>query len=142
MPPKKIVVKKKKKSIVLSPRNVEVFHYDDSTEPSPASQTLHIPDPDEDEDEDVLDNSASGVVELNSSTSDYAVEQRPLEPESAEESPDLDLTQDLSEPTFKFFCYRCGQKLKVPSSWANKSTNCARCEQDVVIPPPLTEQET
>lgn len=140
MPTKKIVVKKKKKSIVLSPRNVEFIHDDDddSRVPSPASQTLHIPDPDE----DVLDNSASGVVELNSSTSDYAVEQRPLEPESADESPDLDLTQDLSEPTFKFFCYRCGQKLKVPTSWANKSTNCARCEQDVVIPPPLTEQET
>ncbi|MCH8510550.1 MAG: hypothetical protein LAT83_02750 [Kiritimatiellae bacterium] len=43
----------------------------------------------------------------------------------------------LGEPTFKFFCYRCGQKLQVPVSWANKSHTCGRCGHDIVIPPPL-----
>ena len=43
----------------------------------------------------------------------------------------------LGEPTFKFFCYRCGQKLMVPVSWANKTHTCGRCNHDIVIPPPL-----
>lgn len=43
----------------------------------------------------------------------------------------------LGEPSFKFFCYRCGQKLQVPVSWANKSHTCGRCGHDIVIPPPL-----
>jgi hypothetical protein len=43
----------------------------------------------------------------------------------------------LGEPTFKFYCYRCGQKLKVPVSWANKMYPCIRCGHDIMIPPPL-----
>lgn len=137
MPAKKIVVKKKK-SVVLNPRSVERIQMDDAVVKSPllkSNQTLHIEeDPD---DENVLDNSASTVVELNSSTLKDPVEQRPLEPEKAKASPKIDLTQDLSEPTFKFYCYRCGQKLKVPLSWANLSTICGRCGRDLVVPPPL-----
>ena len=41
------------------------------------------------------------------------------------------------EPTFKFFCYRCGQKLMVPVSWANRGYPCGRCGHDIIIPPPL-----
>ncbi len=129
MPTKKIRIKKK--NVVLSPRSIE--HVISEPAVPDASQTLHIDDPDE----DVIDNSASTVVELNSSTMKDPVEQRPLEPEKTKASPKIDLTQDLSEPTFKFFCYRCGQKLKVPLSWANLSTSCARCKHDVVVPPPL-----
>lgn len=47
------------------------------------------------------------------------------------------LREVLGEPTFKFFCYRCGQKLQVPVSWANKHHSCARCGHDILIPPPL-----
>lgn len=41
------------------------------------------------------------------------------------------------EPTFKFFCYRCGQKLMVPISWANNMYPCGRCGHDITIPPPM-----
>lgn len=136
MPAKKIIVKKKK-SVVLSPRGIERVQTDVDEVKSPllkSHQTLHIDDPG---DEDVMDNSASTVVELNSATLKDPVEQRPLAPENAEPSPKIDLTQDLSQPTFKFFCYRCGQKLKVPVSWANLSTTCGRCGRDLVVPPPL-----
>ncbi|MGA0334230.1 MAG: hypothetical protein ACO3N7_07915 [Kiritimatiellia bacterium] len=129
MPAKKIIVKKKG-SVVLTPK---VMIQDHNSKPGP-SQTLHIPDP---EDEDALDNSASGAVHLNSSTLRDPVEQRPLNPEQSEPSPKMDLTQDLAEPTFKFYCYRCGQKLKVPVSWAHLSTTCGRCGRDLVVPPPL-----
>gem|GEM_PF-1515990 len=43
----------------------------------------------------------------------------------------------LGEPSFKFFCCRCGQKLKVPVSWANKNFSCVRCGHEITIPPPL-----
>lgn len=128
MPAKKIVIKKKN-SVILTPKIIG--QENDKVGPS---QTLHIPDPDEDE---ALDNSASGVVELNSSTVKDPVKQRPLNTDQVQSSPELDLTQDLTEPTFKFYCYRCGQKLKVPLSWADHSTSCARCGRDVVVPPPL-----
>ncbi len=49
----------------------------------------------------------------------------------------LSAMEVLGEPTFKFFCYRCGQKLQVPVSWSNKSHTCGRCGHDIVIPPPL-----
>ena len=129
MPAKKIRIKKK--SVVLSPKSFTRTNADAKT--SGVSNTLHIDDPDE----EVMDNSASTVVELNSSTMKDPVEQRPLQPEKVKPSPKIDLTQDLSEPTFKFFCYRCGQKLKVPISWANLSTICGRCKHDLVVPPPL-----
>lgn len=131
MPAKKIIVKKKG-SVALTPK---VILQDQSSKPGP-SKTLHIPDPDE---EEALDNSATGAVavQLNSATRRDPVEQRPLNPEKSERSPEMDLTQDLTEPTFKFFCYRCGQKLKVPFSWANLSTTCGRCGRDLVVPPPL-----
>jgi hypothetical protein len=44
----------------------------------------------------------------------------------------------LGMPTFKFFCYRCGQKLQVPISWANKMQTCGCCGHEIRIPPPLT----
>lgn len=132
MPAKKIRIKKK--IVVLTPRSIE--HVMNESKKTDAFNTLHI----EDQDDDVMDNSASSVVELNSSTLRDPVEQRPLAPEKTKPSPKIDLTQDLSEPTFKFFCYRCGQKLKVPNSWANMSTTCARCKHDVVVPPPLDGQ--
>lgn len=135
MPPKKIRIIKKKE-VTLTPKSIERVNSEPKgTNPS---QTLHIEDPDEQE---VIDNSASTVVELNSSTIKDPVEQRPLQPEKAKSSPKVDLTQDLSEPTFKFFCYRCGQKLKVPVSWANLSTTCARCGHDLVVPPPIAGSE-
>jgi len=131
MPAKKIVVKKKKKKVTLSARNVQVVK-DESPEPHP-SQTVHM----DASEEEALDNSASTVVELNSSTLKDPVKQIPLEPEKAEPSPKSDSIQELPEETFKFHCYRCGQKLKVPLSWANMSTTCGRCRHDVVVPPPL-----
>lgn len=135
MPAKKIVIKKRE--ISLKPRVMQRVILSEDTKPGP-SQTLHIDDPD---DEDVIDNSASAVVALNSSTLKDLVEQRPLQPEEEKVSPQIDLTLDLSEPTFKFFCYRCGQKLKVPISWAHLSTTCGRCGHDLVVPPPIAGQE-
>lgn len=103
-----------------------------------ASQTFHIEDPDD----EILDASDSMAVELNSSTVKDPVKQVPLEPEEVEPSPKEIPPEEVEIPTFKFFCYRCGQKLKVPIEWANMSTRCLRCEHDIVIPPPLMELES
>ncbi|WFB36570.1 hypothetical protein P3T73_02195 [Kiritimatiellota bacterium B12222] len=127
MPAKKTIRVKRKATGALTPKKIIRI---DTNAPEPM-HTVKI------DDTDVLDNASSGVVKLNSSTLKDPVEQRPLDPETAEDSPDLDLTQDLTEATFKFFCYRCGQKLKVPISWANMSTSCGRCGHDLVVPPPL-----
>lgn len=135
MPAKKIVIKKRDRP--LKPRVIQRIILSTDTKTGP-SHTLHIDDPD---DEDVMDNSASRVVELNSASLKDLVEQRPLQPQAEKVSPQIDLTQDLSEPTFKFFCYRCGQKLKVPFSWANLSTTCGRCGHDLVVPPPIVGEE-
>ncbi|MEX2606219.1 MAG: hypothetical protein WD708_02645 [Kiritimatiellia bacterium] len=102
-----------------------------------ASQTFHIEDPDE----QILDASDSMAVELNSSTIKDPVKQVPLEPEEVEPSPP-EIPSEEEVPSFKFHCYRCGQKLKVPVEWANMSTRCLRCEHDIVIPPPLMELES
>ncbi len=102
--------------------------------PAP-SQTFHIEDPDD----EILDASDSMAVELNSSTIKDPVKQVPLEPEEVEPSPREIPPEEKEVPTFKFYCYRCGQKLKVPVEWANMSTRCLRCEHDIVIPPPLME---
>jgi DNA-directed RNA polymerase subunit RPC12/RpoP len=114
---------------------------DDSAEiseiPKP-SQTFHIEDPDE----EVLDASDSMAVELNSSTIKDPVKQVPLEPEEMEQSPPEIPPEKKEVPTFKFYCYRCGQKLKVPVEWANMSTRCLRCGHDIVVPPPLMELES
>lgn len=134
MPPKK-KIRIKKKNVVLTPRSIE--HVMEEPQKNNASQTLHI----EDADTEDLENSASQAVELNSATVKDPVKQTPLEAEKAKPSPKIDLTLDLSEPTFKFFCYRCGQKLKVPRSWANLSTTCGRCKHDVVVPPPLSHPD-
>lgn len=114
---------------------------DDSTEsseiPKP-SQTFQIEDPDA----EILDASDSMAVELNSSSIKDPVKQVPLEPEEVESSPKEIPPEEVEIPTFKFFCYRCGQKLKVPMEWANMSTRCLRCDHDIVIPPPLMELES
>jgi len=118
------VIVKKKKSVILKPKSIK-------TESTPASgKTLHLDDPDD----EVMDASQSTVVELNSSTLRDPIPQKKLEPEEAEPTP-----EDIppQEEMFKFFCYRCGQKLKVPMSWANMSIRCGRCDHDLVIPPPL-----
>ena len=47
------------------------------------------------------------------------------------------LRHESQEIIFKFYCYRCGQKLKVPVSWANRMYPCIRCRHDILIPPPL-----
>ncbi len=61
----------------------------------------------------------------------------PLDPSGKEHAPVKPPREVVGEPTFKFFCYRCGQKLMVPVSWANKSYPCGRCHHEIVIPPPL-----
>lgn len=61
----------------------------------------------------------------------------PLDPSGKEFAPTNSSREVVGEPTFKFFCYRCGQKLIVPVSWANKSYPCGRCHHEIVIPPPL-----
>ena len=163
--PSKVKIKKKK-SLVLTPRNVETVDTDSPAESPPAappgkrkvvikagsegiarkasappkenSSTLRV---EEDEievvmEENVLDASDSMAVELNSSTVRDPVLQQPLTPENAEPSPPGPQPEDEH---FKFFCYRCGQRLKVPVVWANKSIPCGRCGHDLVIPPPLVD---
>ncbi len=39
-------------------------------------------------------------------------------------------------PTFKFFCYRCGQKLQVFVSWAGAMHPCPMCKSELLVPPP------
>ncbi len=129
----------KKKGIISKPGSQP--EKDDSTESSgipKSSQTFHIEDPDD----EILDASDSMAVELNSSTIKDPVKQVPLEPEEVEPGPKEIPPEEVEVPTFKFFCYRCGQKLKVPMEWANMSTRCLRCNHDIVIPPPLMELES
>jgi hypothetical protein len=45
----------------------------------------------------------------------------------------------IEEKHFRFYCYRCGQRLKVPVSWAKMGIACGRCERNIIIPPPLEE---
>lgn len=163
MPSKKLQIKKKS-SVVLTPKKIDTVETEGAPPPSGPrkitirstkskldkvskesigahdnkSATLKVQD-DElrfADEEDVLDASQSSVVELNSSTVKDPVPQIPLEPEKAEATQKL---PDPKEEHFKFFCYRCGQRLKVPVSWANKSTPCGRCGHDLVVPPPLVE---
>ena len=58
---------------------------------------------------------------------------------SADDAEFLDGLSVLEEKQFKFYCYRCGQRLKVPLSWAKKSLECGQCERTIIIPPPLEE---
>lgn len=80
-------------------------------------------------------------VELNDPSIQSPEEQRPLDPSLTQRTPQPTPPREvLGEPSFKFFCYRCGQKLQVPVSWANKSYPCGRCHNDIVIPPPLVRE--
>lgn len=88
------------------------------------------------EEQEIFDASDSVAVELNSPDLHDHEPQIPLKPDEAE------TTAEPPTPgadSFKFYCYRCGQRLKVPVSWANKSTPCGRCGHDLVIPPPLIQ---
>jgi hypothetical protein len=163
--PQKVQIKKKKKTLVLTPKHVETVETEEphgssskkkikirstkskleeaNQEPLGAhehnSATLRVDDDDLKfaEDAPVLDASDSTAVELNSSTVKDPVAQIPLHPEKAEATQEL---PDPKEDHFKFHCYRCGQRLKVPVAWANKSIPCGRCGHDLVIPPPLVEE--
>ncbi len=42
-----------------------------------------------------------------------------------------------SSKHFKFFCYRCGQKLQVPVAWSGRQHPCGRCGESILIPEPL-----
>jgi hypothetical protein len=51
----------------------------------------------------------------------------------------LEGLEAIEEKSFRFHCYRCGQRLKVPVSWAKMSIHCGRCDRKLIIPPPLEE---
>jgi hypothetical protein len=106
------------------------------------SKSAEEPRSEEPEAEDELPADVSSLpvgkpVDLNSRSVNDPVMQRPLDVDAAPPAPRKPPREVLGEPTFKFFCYRCGQKLMVPVSWANKSYPCGRCGHDIVIPPPL-----
>ena len=57
---------------------------------------------------------------------------------------DMEFMEGLStvdEKHFRFYCYRCGQRLKVPLSWAKKMIACGQCDRNIIIPPPLEEDK-
>lgn len=66
---------------------------------------------------------------------DSAVE---VEPDEMEFLEGLSLAE---EKQYRFYCYRCGQRLKVPLSWAKKIIECGRCARKIIIPPPLKEDQ-
>jgi hypothetical protein len=116
----------------------------DEEERSSRANTQHVDVPDDTAEQDKVilprDTSTLPVakaVDLNSATVKDQVMQKPLDVDQAPPAPRKPPHEVLGEPTFKFFCYRCGQKLMVPVSWANKSYPCGRCGHDIVIPPPL-----
>lgn len=161
--PQKLRVKKKK-SFVLTPRSVETVESEEAPtlrqkrkitiQSSKAkldeaaesdlgahdNKSVTLKGGNEDlqvaEESETLETTETAPTELNSSTVKDSVPQVPLSTEEAETTQEL---PDPEEEHFKFFCYRCGQRLKVPVSWANKSTPCGRCGHDLVIPPPLVE---
>jgi DNA-directed RNA polymerase subunit RPC12/RpoP len=38
--------------------------------------------------------------------------------------------------TFKFYCYRCGQKLEAHTDWSGMNVECTTCHSKIQIPPP------
>lgn len=72
-------------------------------------------------------------------------EERYDEENVAEVDPDdVEFIEGLSlveEKQYRFYCYRCGQRLKVPLSWAKKIIECGRCARKIIIPPPLEEDQ-
>jgi hypothetical protein len=60
-----------------------------------------------------------------------AVTEKATEPETKAAPPAKE-----ENPTFKFFCYRCGQKLQVFVSWAGAMHPCPMCKSKVLVPPP------
>ena len=87
-----------------------------------------------------VDASGTQAVDLNSSDLVEDIEQIPLEPDQVEPHPAYDPNAPVK--AFKFHCYRCGQKLKVPVTWANMSIPCGRCGHELVIPPPLLDMDS
>lgn len=81
-----------------------------------------------------VDASNTQALRLNSSELEEGITQIPLDPSMVQPHP---APAEVEQKTFKFHCYRCGQKLKVPVAWANMSIPCRRCGHEIVIPPPL-----
>lgn len=159
---------KKKKSVVLPARDVEMVDENGTSTPakkrrvvvkkgtigrgnikrgsaleSKGDQTVNVDVPDDPEPPvpNIAQLPEGKPVDLNDPSIKSQVEQRPLDPSQTQRTPQPTPPREvLGEPTFKFFCYRCGQKLQVPVSWANKSYPCGRCHNDIVIPPPLNKQ--
>lgn len=47
-------------------------------------------------------------------------------------------TPAADEEMFKFYCCRCGQKLKVLTSWAGHMRACPICHHEILVPHPLS----
>lgn len=128
---------KRKKKIVLAPKSV--------TKVNQESAALSVPD-------DAylsgggmerVGDAAAGIVPEALQTGhffdQYLAESQKLKapPVTEKTAPRAPAREVLGAATFKFFCYRCGQKLQVPVAWSNKMHTCRSCGHDILIPPPL-----
>jgi hypothetical protein len=140
---------KNKKRVVLTPKSVKAVYRD--TEKIVVPEDAFCSEPVEDALEEIK--SPGSVLPQGLQTSHffdaYLAESQQLKqsvpkPEDSASAPEapappvVPVREALGMPTFKFFCYRCGQKLQVPVAWANKMHVCKSCGYDIVIPPPLT----
>ncbi|MCC5845383.1 MAG: hypothetical protein JJU05_14130 [Verrucomicrobia bacterium] len=139
---------KKKKRVVLAPKSIKAVHQD--------SEEIEVPD------DAFVSQSVEDALEAKSQPNPilpqglqtshffdaYLAESQKLKQTASNQeeanavseaqAPETPPTREvLGAPTFKFFCYRCGQKLQVPVAWANKMHTCKSCGYEIVIPPPL-----
>jgi len=134
-PPKKKIIR----STVAKKSELDSSGKSDVKPPPDKTANVEILDDPEPPTPNVAELPVGKPVDLNDPSVRDDVEQRPLDPSQTQRTPLPKPPKEvLGEPTFKFFCYRCGQKLMVPVSWANKSYPCRRCGHDIVIPPPLS----
>lgn len=142
---------KKKKRAVLTPKSLNVVH-DESGEilvPDDAFISQSV----EDAVEAVQQGGKRPVLPQGLQTSHFfdaylaesqnlkqAVPQSQTSEVPAPEPPPSSPAREVpGAPCFKFFCYRCGQKLRVPAAWAGKMHTCKACHSDIIIPEPLAE---
>lgn len=57
--------------------------------------------------------------------------------EAASVSESKGASESGKNPSFKFYCIRCGQKLEAYDEWVDREITCPRCSAKIKIPAPL-----
>jgi DNA-directed RNA polymerase subunit RPC12/RpoP len=128
---------KRKKKIVLAPKSLTAVNEESAALAVPADAYISGGGM------QAVGDRVSGVILEGLQTSHFfdacLAESQKLKapPVTEKTAPRAPAREVLGAATFKFFCYRCGQKLQVPVAWSNKMHTCRSCGHDILIPPPL-----